>query len=148
MKDYWRVFWMCEVGTGQQATQIHDSHMMMVMMVTMMIMILSTFYQFKKFPSTYEVRLVQHYYYYYYYYYYYAQCCRRVRFYNYKGAPGSCYSVKMSCLAGKMMKSKNLCSVCKRPFMTNRNPYILLGLCFGIYSRLPEVESHKAPPDL
>jgi len=44
--------------------------------------------------------------------------------------------------------NKNVCSVCKRPFMTNRNPYILLGLCFGIYSRFSEVESQKVPSAL
>jgi len=136
---------MCETGMGQQAAQIHDSHMVIVMMVMMMIMILSILYQFKKFPSTYEVRLIQEYYYYYYYYYYYAHYCRRVRFCSYNGGSDSCYSVKISCLAGKMMISKNLCSVCKRPFKTNRNPYILLGLCFGICSRLSEVESNKTP---
>jgi hypothetical protein len=50
---------MRETGTGQQAAQIHDRHMIMVIMVMMVMMIMmmvmkikvSTLYQFKKFPS-------------------------------------------------------------------------------------------------
>jgi len=39
-EEIWRDFWLCETGTGQQMTQLHDSYMMMKMMTTMMMMII------------------------------------------------------------------------------------------------------------
>ena len=36
MADFWRDFWVREIGTGQQVAQLHDRYMIMMMMMMMM----------------------------------------------------------------------------------------------------------------
>ena len=37
MVDFWKDFWVCETGMGQQVAQLHDRYMLMMMMMMVVV---------------------------------------------------------------------------------------------------------------